>query len=84
MAADASTSLTRFENFYGGASVAPLGGQYLTSDDPYTGERWAEIARGGGEDVAAAVAAAKAGLKAWQGLKAAARAGLMIRFAEAA
>ncbi len=82
MAADASTSLTRFENFYGGASVAPLGGQYLTSDDPYTGERWAEIARGGGEDVAAAVAAAKAGLKAWQGLKAAARARLMIRFAE--
>lgn len=80
MAAD--IKLTRFTHFYGGAPVPPSGGEYFTSDDPYTGESWAEIARGSATDIKKAVEAAKAGLQAWQAMKAAARARLMIRLAD--
>ena len=58
----------RFEEFIGGAWVRPRSGAYQTTSDPSTGEAIAEVAKGNGDDVEAAVAAARAALPAWQAL----------------
>lgn len=52
-------ALPRYEHYIDGASVPPASGQYLPTDDPYTGQTWGEIARGNADDVALAVAAAQ-------------------------
>ncbi len=44
----------------GGTTVAPAGGDYFDSFNPFTGQPWARVARGGAADADAAVAAAKA------------------------
>ena len=51
-------SLPRFGHYIDGAVVEPAGGAYLPTDNPYTGQTWATIARGTAADVEAAVAAA--------------------------
>ena len=58
----------RFEEFIGGAWVAPASGEYKTTSDPSTGETLAEVAKGNTDDVEAAVAAARKALPAWQAL----------------
>jgi aldehyde dehydrogenase (NAD+) len=58
----------RFEEFIGGAWVAPASGEYQTTSDPSTGETLAEVAKGNLEDVDAAVAAARKALPGWQAL----------------
>ena len=77
-----STTLTRFDHHVGGRSMKPSGGEYFFTENPCTGQRWAEIARGSAEDVLAAVDAAKAGLARWTAMKGAARARLMHRLAD--
>ena len=62
--------------------LAPAGAEHFVSENPYTGKPWARIARGSAADVDAAVAAAQRGLARWSGLKAAARARLMLRLAD--
>jgi aldehyde dehydrogenase (NAD+) len=58
----------RFNEFIGGAWVAPASGVYMTTSDPSTGETIAEVAKGNTDDMNAAVAAARKALPAWQAL----------------
>src|ERR1700683_3289971 len=58
----------RFEEFIGGAWVAPRSGEYQTTSDPSTGDVLAEVAKGNIEDVNAAVDAARKAQPAWQAL----------------
>jgi aldehyde dehydrogenase (NAD+) len=58
----------RFQEFIGGAWVAPASGEYQTTSDPSTGETLAEVAKGNTDDVEAAVSAARKALPAWTAL----------------
>ncbi|RZL90728.1 MAG: aldehyde dehydrogenase [Variovorax sp.] len=48
-----------YQHWINGAPVAPASGQWLDTEDPYSGEAWARIARGNKQDAELAVAAAK-------------------------
>ncbi len=50
--------LPAYGHHIGGNAVEPSSGDYLLTEDPFTGRAWARIARGTRDDVAAAVAAA--------------------------
>ena len=58
----------RFEEFIGGAWVAPRSGEYQTTSDPSTGDVLAEVAKGNADDVEAAVAAARKAQPGWAAL----------------
>ncbi len=58
----------RFEEFIGGAWVAPASGEYQTTTDPSSGDTLAEVAKGNLDDVESAVAAARKALPGWQAL----------------
>ncbi|MGO9794809.1 MAG: aldehyde dehydrogenase family protein [Terracidiphilus sp.] len=58
----------QFQEFIGGAWVAPASGEYQTTSDPSTGETLAEVAKGNTADVEAAVSAARKALPGWQAL----------------
>src|SRR5437763_2732384 len=62
--------LPRYDNYLDGRMVAPVGGRYLPTEDPYSGKAWALIARSGAEDVENAVLAADRALSggAWPAL----------------
>src|SRR5438270_12483788 len=62
--------LPQYGNYIDGRLVAPVGGKYLPTENPYTGEVWAHIARGNAEDVDHAVTAADRALRRgpWSGL----------------
>ena len=51
--------MKRYGHYINGFQVAPASGAYVASEDPYSGEVWAEIARGDARDVDAAVSSAK-------------------------
>ena len=40
-----------YDHFIGGALVGPASGAYFESTDPYTGEVWANVARGTKADI---------------------------------
>ena len=48
----------RYSHHIDGAETAPSSGEYLPTEDPYTGQAWAFIARGNRADAEAAVEAA--------------------------
>lgn len=76
-------SLPHYDHFINGAGVPPASGDYFDTENPYTGEAWARIARGGAADVDAAVAAAKAAFEGpWGGLTATRRGQLLRRLAD--
>jgi aldehyde dehydrogenase (NAD+) len=50
--------LRSYQHYIEGAHVPPASGAYLPTEDPFTGQAWAQIARGGAQDAAAAVQAA--------------------------
>lgn len=77
-----SVETVRYEHFIGGQSVPPESGEYFESYDPYTGEVWAEIARGGVDDVDRAVAAAKKATEEWRQTKPHVRGRLLNRLAD--
>src|SRR3546814_16722844 len=54
--------MKRFDQFIDGKWVAPASKLYDTLINPYTGEQWAHVARGGAADVNLAVGAAEAAL----------------------
>ena len=56
----------QWEHFIGGEWVAPRSGRYLESTSPATGEQVTRVAAGTGEDVEAAVAAARAAAAEWK------------------
>ena len=49
-----------YQHYINGQFVNPSAGVWFESDNPYSGEAWASIARGDADDVDLAVAAAKA------------------------
>ena len=78
-----NASLPRYAMYIDGAEVAPSSGEYFPTHDPYSGEAWAEIARGNADDVAAAVAAAKRAFEGpWSTLSASERGRLLRRLAD--
>src|ERR1700759_3640528 len=70
---DQKVDLRQYELFIDGKHVAPSTGEYTIDIDPSPEEPIAEVAQGGKADVDAAVAAARAALKGWGGLRAAER-----------
>ena len=79
-----ATGLKRYLLPIGGEAVAPLGGQWFESVNPYTGEAWAEIPRCGSDDVDRAVRTAHAAMTEgpWAQLTATERGALMRRLAD--
>lgn len=55
-----------YSHYINAASVEPASGERFDSDNPYTGEIWAQMARGNSADVDAAVEAAKAAFPGWK------------------
>ncbi|MBC7978429.1 MAG: aldehyde dehydrogenase [Myxococcales bacterium] len=47
--------LVRYDHHIGGRSVPPASGEYLPTENPYTGKVWALVARGNAADARAAV-----------------------------
>jgi (Z)-2-((N-methylformamido)methylene)-5-hydroxybutyrolactone dehydrogenase len=80
--AEASGKLKRYDLHIGGRISRPVGGEYIHTDNPYTGKVWGEIARGTSADVDRAVAAAKAALPVWNALKPAERGRALFRLAD--
>jgi len=75
--------LEKFSMLVGGKAVGALSGKTFQSQNPYTGEPWAEIPDGGPEDVDAAVSAARAARDGeWGAITGFARATLMRRLAD--
>jgi len=73
-----------YNHFINGAWVKPSSGKYFETDDPYTGEVWAKIARGNPEDANCAVKAAKAAFDEgeWAQMRPTERGKLLVRLAE--
>lgn len=76
--------MRRYGHYINGKETAPRGATYLATENPYTGEAWAEVARGNSEDVAAAVSAAKSAFEnsAWSEITASKRAALLRKVAD--
>ena len=55
--------MKRYELYINGNWHRPSSGNYFETDNPYSGEIWAEIAKGNEEDVNLAVNAAKNAIK---------------------
>ena len=71
--------LPRYLHYIDGEAVAPASGEYLPTENPYTGQTWAEIARGNARDAQAAVDAAERAFEggAWPELSASERGRLL-------
>ncbi|TPG21716.1 aldehyde dehydrogenase [Sphingomonas koreensis] len=78
------TDLPNYTHFIDGARVSSGDGRVFASDDPFTGQPWAEIARGGPTEVDAAVASAKCAFRegAWPALTASKRGALLRKVAD--
>ena len=76
------TALLSYDHYIAGRTEAPLGGKYFETENPYTGETWARIARGDGRDVHRAVAAAKAAFPGWAAIKPSQRGRLLLSLAD--
>lgn len=79
-----TSSLTRFNHFINGQDVQPASGEYFETQNPYSGQAWAEVARGGHDDVERAVRSAHAAFETgeWPRLSATQRGTLLYRLAE--
>jgi aldehyde dehydrogenase (NAD+) len=76
--------MKRYRHYIDGQEAAPSSGAYFTSNDPFTGEAWAEIARGNDRDVDAAVDAARCAFEdaAWRKISATQRGKLLRALAD--
>ncbi len=74
---------SRYEHWIDGEPRSPQAGRYLDSENPASGERVAQIARGDADDVASAVAAAGAALPAWREQKPIERGRILLEIARA-
>ncbi len=75
--------MTLLEHFIDGSTVSPGSGRYLEAFDPTTGSVISHVARGDSTDVGRAVAAAKAALPAWRGLRPIVRGRILTEIARA-
>ena len=66
----------------GGTRSKPSSGLYFQTDNPCSGEVWANVARGSKADVDRAVEAAAAALPIWNRMRPAERGKLMMRIAD--
>jgi aldehyde dehydrogenase len=73
---------TRYENYIGGAWVAPVKGLYFENPSPINGRPFCEVARSSAEDVEKALDAAHAAKDAWGRTPPAARANILLKMAE--
>ena len=71
-----------YDLYIDGRPEKPASGEYFDTDNPYTGEVWASIARGNAADVECAVAAATHALPVWNALKPADRGRLLLKLAD--
>jgi aldehyde dehydrogenase len=76
------TLRTRYDNYIGGHSRPPLGGEYFENVTPVTGRPFCEVARSRADDVEAALDAAHAARPAWAQISAGERAQLLLRIAD--
>ena len=75
--------MIRYDLFINGNWQKPSSGNYFESDNPYSGEVWAEIAKGNEEDVNLAVIAAKNAFEEhWEPMKPTERGKILVRLAE--
>jgi aldehyde dehydrogenase (NAD+) len=76
--------MKQYDHYIDGRTAQPSSGAYFPTDNPYTGEAWADVARGNSEDVDAAVSAAKRAFSEgpWGRLTATQRGALMRRLAD--
>ncbi len=54
--------MKKYQHFINGEFVDPSGGEWMNTDNPYTGETWAQIPRGNKADADLAVTSAKAAM----------------------
>ncbi|HEY0219624.1 MAG TPA: aldehyde dehydrogenase [Afipia sp.] len=73
---------TVYDHYIGGQSRKPSSSEYFSSQNPYTGETWASIARGNAADVNEAVSAAGSAFAKWSKLKPSERGRILMRFAD--
>ena len=73
----------RYENFIGGAWIAPTTGEYRENLTPSTGERFCEVAYSGAQDIELALDAAHAAKDEWGGRSPADRAAVLNAVADA-
>jgi acyl-CoA reductase-like NAD-dependent aldehyde dehydrogenase len=73
-----------YEHYISGAAIGPHSGAYLNTDNPYTGDIWAQVARGTAEDADRAVQAAKIAFETgeWAEMRPTQRGKLLVRLAE--
>ncbi|MGW4246904.1 aldehyde dehydrogenase [Nocardia sp. NPDC004722] len=76
------TYRSRYDNWIGGAWVAPVKGQYFENPTPVTGQTFCEIARGTAEDIELALDAAHAAAPAWGKTSVAERANILNKIAD--
>lgn len=74
--------MERHDHWIDGRACAPSSGDYLPTDEPLTGQPWAELARGDAADVDVAVAAAKRAFATWRRSGPSARAEVLWRLGD--
>ncbi|MGF7152211.1 acyl-CoA reductase-like NAD-dependent aldehyde dehydrogenase, partial [Sphingomonas zeicaulis] len=72
----------RYDNFIGGAWVAPSRGAYFANVSPVSGEVVCKVARSSAEDIELALDAAHAAKAGWGETSAADRAGVLLKIAQ--
>ena len=71
-----------FNHFIDGQSVEPANGEYIDTDNPYSGAVWGRIARGSAADVDDATTAAAAAFADWKATSPTTRGKLLNKLAE--
>lgn len=79
-----TSPLPRFNHFINGQDVQPASGEYFETQNPYSGQAWADVARGGSDDVEKAIRCAHTAFETgeWPRLSATHRGTLLYRLAE--
>lgn len=72
----------RYDNFIGGAWVAPASGQYFDNTTPISGKVFTSIARSNAQDIEAALDAAHAAKEAWGKTSTTDRANVLLKIAD--
>ena len=73
---------TRYDNFIGGAFVAPKNGRYFENASPITGQVLCQIARSDADDIELALDAAHAAKDAWGQTSPAERSSILLKIAD--
>ncbi|MCD9004882.1 aldehyde dehydrogenase family protein [Luteimonas sp. XNQY3] len=72
----------RYDNFIGGAWVAPRSGRYFDNTTPVTGKVFTQVARSNADDIEAALDAAHAAKDAWGKASTTTRANILLKIAD--